>query len=189
MGELTDVFYIGNSHRILNKEYPANITNFINSKGTQEFIAAVSKRLGIPASELVYTKGKGKHARIMANIFIIIYAAEYLSPDFHVEVIDVFLNQKLLDWRDASGDNFKMLNEEVSAHALTVLGKPAHNGHFITLAKIINARVGDGFDIDWNLATPQQLRLRTHIEESLSTMIKVGVVRDWEHLKQLAAEV
>jgi hypothetical protein len=189
MGELADIFSIGNSYRHFKKQAPLNITYFISSKGTQEFIAAVSKRLNIPASELVYTKGRGKTARVMANIFILIYAAEHLNPDFHVEVIDVFLNQKLLEWRDSSGDNFKALNEEFSSHAMNVLGKPAHNGHFITLAKIINARVGDGYDVDWNIATSKQLKERGRIEMVLSTMIKVGVVKDWEHLKQLAADV
>lgn len=187
MGNLADVFAIGNKHRILAGKSPANITHFCNAVGTQEFLDSVAKRLSVEKSTLLYTVGTGKKARVMANIFLIIYAAEYLSPDFHVEVIDTFINSKLLSWRDESGDHFKGLNEEIKNSAENLLGKPAHQGHFITIAKIVNSRVGD--KIDWNTATAEQLKERDRIETGLCTVIKLGLVKDWEHLKQIAAEV
>lgn len=187
MGSLADVFAIGNKHRVLANKNPANITHFCNAVGTQEFLDSVAKRLSVEKSTLLYTVGAGKKARVMANIFLIIYAAEYLSPDFHVEVIDTFINSKLLSWRDDSGDHFKGLNEEIKTISENLLGKPAHQGHFITLAKIVNSRVGD--KIDWNTATAEQLKERDRIETGLCTVIKLGLVKDWEHLKQIAAEI
>jgi hypothetical protein len=187
MGNLADVFAIGNKHRILAGKYQANLTHFCNAVGTQEFISSVAKRLNVDKSALLYTVGKGKNSRVVANIFIIIYAAEYLSPDFHVEVIDTFINSKLLSWRDESGDNFKALNEEIKVAAEGLLGKPAHQGHFITLAKVVNSRVGD--KIDWNTASSEQLQERNRIETGLSTSIRMGFIKDWEHLKQVAAEI
>jgi hypothetical protein len=187
MGNLADVFSIGNKHRILNNKSPANLTLFCNSKSTQEFIDSVAKRLNVDKSTLLYTKGRGKTSRVIANIFIIIYAAEYLSPDFHVEVIDTFINSKLLIWRDESGDSFKELNSVIKDCAEGILGKPAHNGHFITLAKIINSRIGS--EIDWNLANAEQLKERDRIETGITSVIKLGLIRDWEHLKQIAIEV
>lgn len=187
MGNLADVFAIGNKHRVLAGKKSANLTLFCSSNATQEFIDSVAKRLNVDKSTLLYTTGRGKNSRVVANIFIIIYAAEYLSSDFHVEVIDTFINSKILSWRDDSGDHFKGLNEEIKENAVTVLGKPAHQGHFITLAKIVNARVGD--KVDWNTATPEQLKERDRIETALTTVIKLGLVKDWEHLKQIAAEV
>ena len=187
MGNLADVFAIGNKHRILTNKSSANITHFCNAVGTQEFLDSVAKRLNVEKSTLLYTVGTGKKARVMANIFLIIYAAEYLSPDFHVEVIDTFINSKLLSWRDDSGDHFKGLNEEIKTVSENLLGKPAHKGHFITLAKIVNARIGD--KLDWNTATAEQLKERDRIETGLCTVIKLGLVKDWEHLKQIAAEI
>ena len=187
MGNLADVFAVGNKYRVLRGLSPANLTLFVSSKTTQEFVAAVSRRLNVPVEELVYTKGRGKNSRVVANILVIIYAAEYLSSDFHVEVIDTFINSKLLSWRDESGDNFKALNAEVADHASQMLGKPAHNGHFITLAKIINARIGDS--VSWTTATAEQLEERNRIETAMTTVVKLGLVKDWEHLKQIAAEV
>jgi len=147
----------------------------------------VAKRLNVEKSTLLYTTGKGKNSRVVANIFLIIYAAEYLSPDFHVEVIDTFINSKLLAWRDDSGDHFKGLNEEIKTAAEGLFGKPAHQGHFITMAKIVNSRIGD--KLDWNTATAGQLKERDRIETGLCTVIKLGLVKDWEHLKQIAAEI
>jgi hypothetical protein len=187
MGDLADVFTIGNRHRGLAGKYPANITHFCNSVGTKAFIAAVAKRLNVGPETLLYTKGKGKSSRVIANIFIIIYAAEYLSPDFHVEVIDTFINANILSWRDESGDSFKWLNDTITDLASDVLMKPAHKGHFITIAKIVNSRIGSA--IDWNLATAAQLKERDRIEQALVTILKLGLVTDWEHLKQIAAEV
>lgn len=187
MGNLADVFAVGNKYRIAEGKAPANITHFVRSGTTQEFLESVSKRLSVPKEDLLYTKGKGKASRIIANIFLIVYAAEYLSSDFHVEVIDTFINSKILTWRDAGGDAFKELNSELASHAEGVLGKPAHNGHFITLAKVVNARVVNGGS--WNEASAAQLQERERIETALITVLKLGLVKDWEHLKQIAAEV
>jgi len=187
IGSLADVFAIGNKHRVLANKSPANITHFCNSNSTQEFLESVAKRLNVDKSALLFTTGRGKNSRVMANIFLIIYAAEHLSPDFHVEVIDTFINSKLLSWRDDSGDHFKGLNDEIRIVAEGLLGKPAHKGHFITIAKIVNARIGD--KLDWNTATAEQLKERDRIEAGLCTVIKLGLVKDWEHLKQIAAEI
>jgi hypothetical protein len=187
MGNLADVFAIGNKHRVLSDKSPANITHFCNATGTQDFLDSVAKRLNVEKSTLLYTTGKGKNSRVVANIFLIIYAAEYLSPDFHVEVIDTFINSKLLSWHDDSGDNFKALNEEIKTAATGFLGKPAHSGHFITIAKIINSRIG--CEVDWNTANSEQLKERDRIETGLATVIKLGLVKDWEHLKQIALEI
>lgn len=186
IGSLTDVFIVGNRCRFAEGKTIANITQFCNSGKTQEFIEEVSKKIGLPVNELLYTTGKGKNARVMANIFIMIYAAEYLSTAFHVEVIDTFINNKLLTWRDDGGDHFKQLNDNIVSAASDLLGKPAHKGHFVTIAKIINKRIGDG--VDWNTASKEQLAERDRIECALSTVIKLGLVKDWEHLKQLACD-
>ena len=187
MGSLTDVFLVGNKYRLLADKSPSNITHFCNSLATKEFALEVAKHLGIQESELIRTVGRGKNARVMANLFILIYAAEHLSSRFHVEVIDTFITSKLLTWRDESGDSFKELNSVIKDCAEGILGKPAHNGHFITLAKIINSRIGS--EIDWNLANAEQLKERDRIETGITSVIKLGLVRDWEHLKQIAIEV
>ena len=39
--------------------------------------------------------------------------AIYLSPILRLEMIDIFINHKLLEWRDLGGDNFNEFNRVV----------------------------------------------------------------------------
>lgn len=187
IGDLTTLFNIINQSKIAKGECVINITQFCRSKETQDFLDALANRLKVSKKSLIYTVGKGKSAKTMANTFVLIYTAKKYLDNYMVEVIDTFINSKLLSWRDESGDHFKGLNEEIKSAAENLLGKPAHQGHFITIAKIVNARVGD--KVEWNTATAEQLKERDRIETGLCTVIKLGVVKDWEHLKQIAAEV
>ena len=188
-GCLADVFTIGNKHRVLEGKSAMNASQFLQNNSTKDFVDAVARRLKVPAESILYTIGRGKSARIMANLHIMIYAAEYLSPDFHAEVIDTFINNKILTWRDESGDAFKGLNEQIKDCAEQVLGKPAHTGHFVTISKIINARIGNGVNVDWNTATAEQLSERKRIEDHVMTALRMGFIKDWEHLKQVVTEI
>lgn len=187
VGDLTNLFNIINKHKKAKGECIVNITQFCRSNETQEFLNALAKRLKVDKESLVYSVGKGKSSKTMANTLVLIYTAEKHLDNYRLEVIDTFINSKLLSWRDDSGDHFKGLNEEIKTVSENLLGKPAHKGHFITLAKIVNARIGDS--LDWNTATAEQLKERDRIETGLCTVIKLGLVKDWEHLKQIAAEI
>lgn len=188
MVSLTDLFRAGNAYRVLNGVNPANQNLFVNSVSTQEFIRVITKRLGV-ANDAVYKRiGKGKNSETFVSLHLAVYAAEYLSPEFHFEVIDAFINGKLCEYRDLGGDAFKDLNSVVSASAIHVLGRPSHNGHYITLAKIIKSRVNPDGD-EWDSATALQLKYRYEIERDLCKFLAMGVVRDWEHLKELAEKV
>jgi hypothetical protein len=181
-GDLNALFIIGNRHRTLLGLPLIRVEIWRTLTGVKEFIERVGIEIGEPA---LRTKA-GKSGGIKAHLYILLDAAAYLSADLKLEMYKKFVEGKLLEWRDRSGDNFIELNASLALNAIDVLGKDAHKGHFITLAKSIKNRCEVE---DWNLATPQQLRLRTHIEESLSTMLKVGVVKDWEHLKKLSENV
>jgi len=110
---LTDVFVVGNRYRILDGQAAYGMTHFCNSKATQEFLQLVADDTGISKNELLYTTGKGKTARVMAHLYIMIYAAEKLSPRFHLEVIKAFVEGMILALRDVSGDLYKDLNEKI----------------------------------------------------------------------------
>jgi hypothetical protein len=178
-GSLKDIFLIGNKWRALNDRKVLRHDQWLALEGTKNFIESVSKKIGEPA-----TRSKsGKSGGIWAHLYILLDAASYLSPELKLEVYDKFIEGKLLEWRDRSGDNFIELNASIALAAEDVFGKPSHRGHYITLAKIIKQNVKVE---DWNLADASQLHNRSRIEEALATMLKTGVVRDWDHLKKLA---
>lgn len=93
---------------------------------------------------------------------------------------------ELLRWRDESGNDFIDLNAQVSISAEAAFGKPAHTGHYVALATILRRRVLPDGHPGWNNSTPAELQERSRIEDAMTTMIKAGVIGDWEHLKEIA---
>ena len=183
MGSLTDLFNIGNKMRVLEGKTPANITHFVQSKATQEFIAECMDAQSIPYEDVVRTTGRGKAARTEASLHFMIYAAQYLSIKFHYQVIDTFIKDRLLEWRNDSGDQFIALNAAIDAYLPDRQGKD-NKGVFIQVAKRLKAKIlQDG--VKWNDASHQQLEDRTKMERSLVQFLQLGMVRDYEHLKEL----
>ena len=182
MGDVRKWFALGNEYRRKNGLPPVDIQNYFNSRDNKEFIEEVSKKIGRDA--VVTSRGRG--ARMKAHLYVLLDIASFLSATFKVEVYRTFVESRICDLRDESGDMYLEMNAALQLAAESVLGKPAHKGHFITLANIIKKRCGVE---DWNLTTPEAHAKRTRIEDKLASMLQLGVVRDWEHLKELAEKV
>ncbi len=161
----------------------ASLQKWLLTKKTQAFLSETSIATGIPIEKLVQVKGKGGAARTWAHINVCLSAMSYLSPKVEAYIINEFVKGHLFKWRDAGGDGYIELNATLALKAEDVLGKPAHKGHYITIAKTLKTRLEV---IDWNHATWKQQQKRTQLEDRLATMLKTGVVRDWDHLKELA---
>lgn len=185
MGDLAQLFSIGNVYRHQKGLNSVNMDRYTASQAAREFSLSVSNKIGYSS---VISK-KGKRGGTKAHLYILIDAAMYLDADFKLEVIDRFVNDKLLQWRDTSGDKYGDLTNSIKEEAGKVLGKPAHTGHYVNLAKKINARILPEGHLGWNYATGEQLRERTRIEEALCLCLKNNLVRDWDHLKELAGKV
>lgn len=185
MGDLVDLFNMGNSYRLDKGLDIISRDKYLSLGSTKELIDKVTKNTGSAA----YTAKKGKGGGAWAHLYILVDAAMYLDVDFKLEIIERSVNDKLLRWRDESGNNFIDLNAQVSISAEAVFGKPAHTGHYVALATILRRRVLPDNHPGWNNATPAELQERSRIEDAMTTMLKCGVVRDWEHLKELADKV
>ena len=129
--------------------------------------------------------GRGR-SRTTAHLKYLLRAAIDLSPEFADEVIDLFISRRLPALRDEGGDAYLELRDALSAYGEAVLGKPAHKGHVITLNKVIKRRSGLDPEKSWDEALPEHHSVRVRIETALVTMLRAGVVRDWDHLKELA---
>jgi hypothetical protein len=186
MGSLTDIFSIGNISRGIAGKKAANITHFMNSKATKAFISIIAKRQQIEESEVIIKTGRGKSQSTFANIHLLIYAAEYLDPEFHYDIINEFITNKLFEWRDDSGEQFKAFNILLDNHLLTK-GDSRNRYKYAECAKLIGEKVFNnkwkkGI---WNRATADQLRQRTEYETKLIGFMEAGLVRDFSHLKEL----
>ncbi len=68
------------------------------------------KKYGYDKNHIIRAVGKGRGAVTYGNIQFIIYCATEINDFFRMDVIDVFINEKILTKRDDGGDDFKELN-------------------------------------------------------------------------------
>ena len=149
-------------------------------------------------SPLFKTK-RGKGGGTWAHLYILLDAATFLDPDFKVEVYSTFIEGKILQYRDESGDRYKPFNMAIDQLPDRV-GKD-NKWLYVHAANLLAERIGlpavSEMPVDdkgkpmnrWNAATAHQLSARADAEKMLTGMVQFGVVRDWEHLKDLITKV
>lgn len=183
MGDLTQLWKVGNQMRVAEGKSIANMALWQKSAKTKEFMQIVNDNIG---HEPINVTGRGKTSRTWASIHMMIYAAEYLSSKFHFEVVDSFVQGKILDYRDESGDNFKAMNIAIDNHLPGREGKD-NKGLRIQIAKQIKAKVNPEL-VSWNFATAEDLKFRADIENEITMYLNRGFIKDYEHLKAVIAE-
>lgn len=130
---------------------------------------------------------RGRYGGTWAHLYILLDAAAHLDADFKVEVYETFVTNRILQWRDDSGEEFIALNASIDAYLPGRDGKD-NRGIFIQMARAIKSRVKPDGEA-WNTASFHQLEDRTKIEQSLCKLLSLGLVRDYDHLKELVEKV
>ncbi len=92
LGDLTSLWQAGNIARMQEGKGSANLTKFLLSSKTKEFIE-VCKSKG--CENPIFINGVGNKKRTWASIHFMVYAAEHLSVNFHFHVIDAFVKGKI----------------------------------------------------------------------------------------------
>jgi hypothetical protein len=143
IGKLNDVLAIGNEYRERRGLRKVELQDWLRLESTWEYIAVRSKTKEMPnyfksavAPELDFTLVKdiynkvdypqmmkkyknvifskrGKYGGTWAELYILLKIASMLDKDLEVEIYRVFIEQKILFWRDLGGDNFKDFNKLV----------------------------------------------------------------------------
>ena len=184
MGDLTQLWKVGTKMRVNNGMAVPQLNNFLQSQSTKDFIEVCERKTGKPCIEVT---GRGKNGRTWASIHMMIYAAEYLSTEFHFEVIDAFINNKILEWRDVSGDEFKALNIAIDNY-LPNREEKSNKGIYINVARMLLKKVNPDLS-SWNDASADELRDRASIENKLVTTLQLGLIKDWEHMKEIIEKI
>lgn len=182
LGDLREWFHVGNAYRREMGLEAMDYRAWLNRVSTKEYLEYFEQTHGAPA--IVTTRGR--NGKIRAHLKVLLSAAMEMSPAFKDEVLETFIQTKICDLRDSGGDLYQDMNGALALAAEGVLGKPAHKGHFITLAKAIKERCG--VEGDWNLAGVTAHAKRVAIEDRLASVLRLNLVRDWDHLKELAKE-
>ena len=125
-------------------------------------------------------RGKGRGVSTYAHLSILICAAEYLSPKIHALVIKEFIEGRILEYRDSSGDNYKLLNRSIESYLPDAAGKYLYIEAAKAVRKKINPK-GDG----WNQATSEQLSKRDKMEDYLCQSLRLGVIQNKDQLMDI----
>ena len=179
MGSLTDLFNIGNGERIKEGLPCTNVHSFLRSDRIKAFIKDAESEWGISSEQVIQIRGKGRNIKTWAHLSVLIAAAEYLSPKVHHKVIREFIEGRLLQFRDSSGDAYKSLKEKISLH----LPEYAVGSQLIMeVATEFRNKINPPGDKGWNLATAKQLQQRDELEKYLCQNIKRGFIKDKNQL-------
>lgn len=204
VGSLTEVWKIGNAYRKMRGLNELDLSHWLRSPETLEYIQVVEKDLGFESADsadykvvnsalthtitspLLKTK-RGKGGGTWAHLYILLDAAARLDPNFKHQMYKTFVEGRILQWREDSGDEFINLNIAIDAYLPEREGKD-NTGIFIQVAKQLKAKILNGEEV-WNTATFNQLEKRAKIEKDLCGFLKLGMIRDYEHLKEVIAKL
>lgn len=161
-----------------------SLHHFLKNVSTKEFISVLNDKY---KSDCVHIIGTAAKAQTYAPVDLLFFAGKKISTEFHLEVIDAFINNKILEWRDVSGDEFKALNIAIDNYLPGRDGK-SNKGIYINTAKMLLGKVNPSITT-WNDATADELRERAVIENKLVTTLHLGLIRDWEHMKEIIEKI
>jgi len=185
---LTDIVKAGNKWRADAVLPLKTLQAIVESVGFQEFLKVTQANK--PDEEVFFTVGKGNQRRTMAHVILAIYVAEQLSPEFHYKVIETFVEGKLLEFRELGGTEFKNLNAAIDLYLPGRKGKD-NKGVYITTAIALRKKLlgENAVSSQWAECSVAQTHSRYAAEQWLVKLLQQGLVRDFEHLKELISKV
>ena len=202
--DVNDLLKVGNMLRAAKGILPMTIPRVRRNKDLMAFAEAVQRQIESghyqyfdTPDELIFATGKGAGATTKAFLPVAIKIAALLDTDFEAEVYRVFIEEKILHYRDESGEEFKALNLIIDAH-LPGREDKDNRGVYITVATQIRDKIFPGVIWDtatngniWNseYAPAEALRRRAKIESELVSTLRLGLIQNFDHLKEVITKL
>lgn len=157
----TEIVRVGNAWRTSNGDPSFNLSAWLKTKQTQEFLEELEGRFG-----QVLIKGRGKGNQTWVHPLLFIDLALAISPKLKIEVYE-WLFDHLLKHRNDSGDSYKLM-----CGVLYVRHRNSRtfSGIISDLALRIQGACGVS---DWQKATEEQLAQRNKIHEEIALLADV----------------
>lgn len=183
---LNDLFMAGNGLRRNNGKPALQLSAFLNSVTLKEYVLAATKEWGLPEDSFIKRIRKGNKLRTMVHISVAILAAEQISLEFHAKVHREFIEGQILKFRTLGATEFIQLNCAIDSLLPGREGK-SNIGVFIQSATLLRNKIlGKGATSEsWNKASVMETQTRYVYESRLVDYLKMGFVKDFEHLKEL----
>lgn len=184
--------------RILPEDYLKSLkTKKLNSANPTEFnledfleerrLTESSRLLKAIVSPLIITK-EGRGGGTQAHLYLLLEAAGKLDAKLRLQMYKTFVEGKLLQWRDESGDSFKEMNKCIDMYLSrqrpdgTV--RESNERVFRHCAIMIKNKINPDGD-SWNTASYEQLKWRQELQADIQKFLRLGYVKDFEGLKSL----
>ena len=151
----------------------------------------------------IQNRGKLENRGTWFELTLLLDFATWLDVDLWYEVYSAFIRDKILEKRDAGGENFKRLNKAINTlpDRQPHLKPKGNDKIFQNMAKWIRSTVFSENELNlfseikkrntkaniWNtyLATDEHQRKRKEIEDRLSELIEIGVITSYPQLKDV----
>jgi len=200
---VNDLVLAGNQVRILSGRPHMTVQQLLKYQSLKDFVNAVQAEIedghyGYYESvgNLIQVRVRGKSKGTYAFLPIALKIASLMSPEFEAVIYRVFIEGQLFKLRDDGGDNFKKLNRAIDLYLPKREEKNSNKGCHINAAKLLRQKIfptktqWDNTNI-WNTdeASGQHHDLRQEYEDKLCTFLKMGFIKDWEHLKEIIGKL
>ena len=161
MFNATSLSKAGNKWRSANGLSEFNLSQWLKSKGTQEFISALEKKHGD-----VLKVGRGRNSATWIHPLLFIDMALAISPSLKIEVYE-WLFDNLLKFRNESGDSYKRM-----AGALFV--NASDKAYYYKYIQDVAQKIKLACNVnDWQTATEPQLQKRDKIHDAITLLCDV----------------
>jgi hypothetical protein len=154
------------------------LKNYKNSAGQIQYSQLMKK-----FPNLIKSK-RGKNGGTWAELYILLKIASMLDKDLEVEIYQVFIEQKILFWRDLGGDNFKDFNKLVDTLPDRI--NKNNTGVYVAVAKMIRTKLEILDTKGYNEKEHNSLIQINRAEwlKNLSLFIENSFVNSYEELKR-----
>lgn len=195
MIEFKSIETAGNAVRLSKGKPIKNISRFMDSSAPKELIEALINKRGGCEDDYYRVEGRGNMSRRLVCIELAIHIAMHMDADFELEIIEAFIEGKILSNRLDGGDKFKALNMAIDDYLPEREGKPSNKGVYIQVAKLIrekcNVEAGTLEEPIWNgfSADTVSQQMRVDIEQKLIMFLKMGFIRNYQHMKEVIEQL
>lgn len=132
---------------------------------------------------IINRAGRGRNSKAWGNLFLAIKYAMYVNKELEIEVIDTFINSKILDFRMMGIDYHKELNMKIDE----LEDRKGKDNKFIYInsSKMINERIKGEFSKGWDSEEndAEITTNRTKLINNLMFMIDNEFIKTWDDLK------
>ena len=192
--DLISLCSAGNVWRLKNGMAVYQIDKFLKSKYLPQYIKAAAIEWGLPEESFLKKVGTFKNTKHYGHVSVAVLLAEQISPTFHAKVHKTFIDGKVLEYRLKGGDEYKILNAAIDQYLPSPNGD--NTGRYINVSKMIRekCKLSNSPDKEvqtWNqsIADSVAQRMRYDIEAKLVNFISLGLIKDWEHLKEIITKL